>query len=166
MSPLKYNFQNDKMLAGSLATVLKKKKLFRSELDHKFGFTPFYGTVNLNFLEKDRVRMKWKRIRIPIARPQMPIRIGQHDADLTGSGSTTLEETLVTNKFFHLVIPVRTQVRLRITINPVLNIKRKWPTCYKGSLFMIKYIFTGNTMTNKAYPNSYFNSKYKTVAKH
>jgi hypothetical protein len=32
------------MLTGSLATALYKKKLFRSELDHKFGFTPFYGT--------------------------------------------------------------------------------------------------------------------------
>ncbi len=26
---------------------LFKKKLFRSELDHKFGFTPFYGTMSL-----------------------------------------------------------------------------------------------------------------------
>jgi hypothetical protein len=34
------------MLTGSLATALKKKKLFRSELDHKFGFTPFYGIVS------------------------------------------------------------------------------------------------------------------------
>jgi hypothetical protein len=33
------------MLTGSLATALYKKKLFRSELDHKFGFTPFYGIV-------------------------------------------------------------------------------------------------------------------------
>ncbi len=45
MSPLKYNFKNEKMLTGSLATALYKKKLFRSELDHKFGFTPFYGTL-------------------------------------------------------------------------------------------------------------------------
>ncbi len=29
--------------------LFKKKKLFRSELDHKFGFTPFYGTVPFTY---------------------------------------------------------------------------------------------------------------------
>jgi hypothetical protein len=44
MSPLKLNYKNEKMLTGTEATALSKKKLFRSELDHRFGFTPFYGT--------------------------------------------------------------------------------------------------------------------------
>jgi hypothetical protein len=33
------------MLTGTDATALSKKKLFRSELVHRFGFTPFYGTL-------------------------------------------------------------------------------------------------------------------------
>jgi CTP-dependent riboflavin kinase len=36
------------MLTGTVATALKKEKLFRSELDHRFGFTPFYGTVQIS----------------------------------------------------------------------------------------------------------------------
>ncbi len=37
------------MLTGSLATALKKQKLFPSELDHKFGFTPFYDNHILEY---------------------------------------------------------------------------------------------------------------------
>ncbi len=40
------------MLTGSLATALLKKKLFRWELDHKFGFTPFYGIYMYMLLGK------------------------------------------------------------------------------------------------------------------
>jgi hypothetical protein len=46
MSPSKLNFKNGKMLTGTDAATLSKKKLFRKELDHRFGFTPFYGTVS------------------------------------------------------------------------------------------------------------------------
>jgi hypothetical protein len=31
------------MLTGTVATEILKQKLFRSELDHRFGFSPFYG---------------------------------------------------------------------------------------------------------------------------
>jgi hypothetical protein len=45
MSPSKQNFKNKKMLTGTDATTLPKKKLFRLELDHRFGFTPFDGRM-------------------------------------------------------------------------------------------------------------------------
>ncbi len=48
MSPLKPNYKNEKMLTGTEATALSKKILFRLELDHRFGFTPFYGTGIFN----------------------------------------------------------------------------------------------------------------------
>jgi hypothetical protein len=38
------------MLTGTDVTALSKKKLFRSELDHRFGFSPFYGTDNTRLL--------------------------------------------------------------------------------------------------------------------
>jgi hypothetical protein len=44
MSPLKLNYKNEKILTGTDDTALSKKKLFRTELVHRFEFTPFYGT--------------------------------------------------------------------------------------------------------------------------
>jgi hypothetical protein len=43
MSPSKQKFKHEKMWTGTDATAHQTKQLFRLELDHRFGFTPFYG---------------------------------------------------------------------------------------------------------------------------
>jgi hypothetical protein len=61
ISPSKVNFKKEKMLTGNDATAISlKKKLFLSELDHGFGFTPFYGN-NLYFHQSSRYIKVWLR---------------------------------------------------------------------------------------------------------
>ncbi len=54
------------MLTGTVATALKKQKLFRSELDHRFGFTPFYGTKTIPIVRSTNIFNEKRRITIRI----------------------------------------------------------------------------------------------------